>query len=152
MMHVPSNVLKLWLLYAIGEEAEAEERRVFANRNITSEGRRRRDRRYPRSCLRGYEDSPFKHLYNSGNDQGLLNATGVDQVEFHRLLSRFRPVFENYTFTEDNGLVKAKSTRGRPRSIDAIGCLGLVLMWYRTKGATNRSLPLVFGLTFSPLM
>jgi hypothetical protein len=37
------------------------------------------------------------------------------------------------------------SRRGQPRSIDAIGCLGLILMWYRTKGAVTRSLALTFG-------
>jgi hypothetical protein len=40
---------------------------------------------------------------------------------------------------------------GRRRTIDAAGCLGLILIWYRTTGPINRSLPLIFGLTQTPL-
>ena len=126
--------------------------------NLNSEGRQRRDRRYPRVSLRRYDESPFKHLFDSGSEQALLNATGVDHLEFGRLLEKFQPLFDSHTLDENTGrIVKKKRTgdgewfRGRPRSIDATGCLGLVLMWFRTTGAINRVLPLVFGLTQTPM-
>jgi hypothetical protein len=119
----------------------------------TEEGRQRRDKRYPRAALKFYNNSPFKYLYNSGNDQALLNACGVDHEEFSKLLELFEPLYRTYTFDESTGQIKKKSqyNRGHPRSIDAIGCLGLVLFWYRTKGAAGRTICLVFGITNSPL-
>ena len=39
----------------------------------------------------------------------------------------------------------------KPRQLDAIGGLGLVLTWYRTRGAVSRLLALVFGQTSTPL-
>ena len=43
------------------------------------------------------------------------------------------------------------SLMGRPRDLDATGGLGLVLVWYHTKGSCNRTLPLIFGQTSTPL-
>lgn len=40
---------------------------------------------------------------------------------------------------------------GKPRQLDAIGGLGLVLTWYRTRGAITISLALIFGQTSTPL-
>ena len=39
---------------------------------------------------------------------------------------------------------------GRPRHLDTIGGLGLVLVWYRTRGPCNRTLTLMFGQTLTP--
>ena len=36
---------------------------------------------------------------------------------------------------------------GRPRDLSSIGCLGMVLMWYRTQGSSARSLCMMFGQT-----
>jgi hypothetical protein len=119
---------------------------------LNEEGRRRRDRRYPRAALKFYKDSPFKYLYTSKNDQALLNACGVDHEEFTNLLNVFGPYFQKYTYDQHTGRIKVVTTkRGRPRSLDAIGCLGLVLFWYRTKGAAGRTICLVFGITNTPL-
>ena len=75
----------------------------------------------------------------------------MDHEEFDKLLQLFQPFYEKYTF-DDKGVIREKVTKkGRPRSLDAIGCLGLVLMWYRTKGAVTRTLSLVFGITNSPM-
>ena len=41
--------------------------------------------------------------------------------------------------------------RGRPRDLDAVGGLGLVLAWFRTKCPCNRSLVMIFGQTSTPL-
>ena len=79
--------------------------------NLNSEGRQRRDRRYPRVSLRRYDESPFKHLFDSGSEQALLNATGVDHLEFGRLLEKFQPLFDSHTLDENTGrIVKKKRT------------------------------------------
>ena len=39
----------------------------------------------------------------------------------------------------------------RPRELHVIGGIGLELVWYRTKGPCNRTLPLIFGQTSTPL-
>ena len=41
--------------------------------------------------------------------------------------------------------------KGRPRNLDAIGGLGLVLMWYRTRGLCSRNLAIYFKQTCTPL-
>jgi hypothetical protein len=158
---------KLRLLPAIGlllllkkqQDEEDDNDQTWNQRSLSAEGRRRRDRRYPRVALKRFVESPFKHLFDSGNEQALLNATGVDHVEFNRLLGLFKPIFDSHILDEKTGFIRRKVTststtsgyRGRPRSIDAVGCLGLILMWYRTTGAVNRSLPLIFGLTQTPM-
>ena len=40
---------------------------------------------------------------------------------------------------------------GRKRDMSPVGCLGLVLMWYRTTGACSRNLALHFGQTCTPM-
>ena len=58
---------------------------------------------------------------------------------------------------EDSGeIVEASFTfngkrKGRPRDIDNVGGLGIVLFWYRTCGAISRTLSLIFGLTSTQL-
>jgi hypothetical protein len=106
--------------------------------------------------LKYFHESSFKHLFDTGNEQALLNATGVDHEEFNKLLALFKPIFDSHMLDETTGFIRKKKKsvaagyRGRPRSIDAAGCLGLILLWYRTTGAVNRSLPLIFGLTQTP--
>jgi hypothetical protein len=137
-------------------EEEEYRKKSWKQRNLNDEGRRRRDRRFPRHAVKSYWDSAFRHLYMSGCDQSLLNACGVDHKEFKSLLHKFKPIFDKYSINETTGIIYEKKTtgngsrRGRPRSIDAVGCLGLILMWYRTKGAVTRSLVLTFGLTLTP--
>jgi hypothetical protein len=133
-------------------EEEARTRR-WIRQNLTIDGRRRRDRRYPRASLRSFAESPFKHLFDNGNEQSLINATGVDHAEFNKLLDLFKPIFDGHILNERTGSIRRRNAqdRGRPRSIDAAGCLGLILIWYRTTGPINRSFPLMFGLTQTPL-
>ena len=40
---------------------------------------------------------------------------------------------------------------GRKRDRDVAGSLGLVLIWYRMRGACTRNLALRFGLTCTPM-
>ena len=120
-------------------------------------GKHRRDRRIPRCALRTYRFSTFLHLYTSGNDQALINATGHDFHSFSRLLNLFAPVYYYWTFDDDSTLIRRKVLtangvpKGKPRDMTACGCLGLVLVWFRTKGSCARALSLVFGQTSSPL-
>lgn len=148
---IPCTVLFMYVLW--DEEERRLERRNWAQKHLNMEGRRRRDQRYPRIAIRFYSDSPFKYLYEAGKDQALLNVCGVDHKEFEKLLQVFEPFYEKYTFDEKTGVIRKKlsTRRGRPRSIDAIGCLGLVLFWYRTKGSSSRTLTLIFGITNSPM-
>ena len=69
--------------------------------------RRRRDRRIPRIALKKYNSSPSEYLYNSLNDQALLNATGCDQLAFTILLKKFHPYY-HYTFHLETGIIRRK--------------------------------------------
>ena len=124
---------------------------------LSIEERRRRDRRYPRIAVQYYEQSSFRYLFLSGDEQALLNACGVDHKVFDEILQLFEPVYNTHTYDRETGHIKKKRLspegvpRGVPRHLDATGCLGLVLFWYRTRGSCARSLALHFGLTSTPL-
>ena len=126
---------------------------------ISEEERRRRDRRIPRTALKPYLYSSFRHLLLSGNDQALLNATGHDHTSFSLLLKIFRPYYERYTWDQNlnGGGIRKKildrygNPKGRKRDMTASGCLGLVLMWFRTRGSCARALALLFGQTSTPM-
>ena len=141
----------LLLAAAVLIAKKKKHQRQWWKERLTLEGRQRRDRRYPRSALRAYNESSFKYMFDSSSDQALLNACGVDHQEFLQLLGLFQPLFDAHTFDEQTGEVFRKKQIGRPRSIDAVGALGMLLMWYRTKGPLNRSFPLIFGVTNSPM-
>jgi hypothetical protein len=67
---------------------------------LTPEDRRRRDRRIPRCSIRHYNESAFKYLHNSNNDQGLLNLTGLDHASFNELLGLYKPYYKLYTWDD----------------------------------------------------
>jgi hypothetical protein len=76
---------------------------------------------------------------------------GFDSESFDRLLDKFAPEFNGHTpFDESGSIVEFKYTRGRKREVQPADCLGLVLVWTRTRGPLN-VLQLVFGLTYSNL-
>ena len=52
----------------------------------TEEQKLRRDGRFPSIALRYYNDSPFKYMYDSGNNQSLLHACACDHQTFHHLV------------------------------------------------------------------
>ena len=58
------------------------EKNAFNRYMLTAEEKRNRDRRIPRIALRRYKDSAFHYLYDSGNDQALLNVTGYNHEKF----------------------------------------------------------------------
>ena len=91
------------------------------------------------------------HTFNGGDEQAPLDYCGVDHHIFRELLSLFKPLC-NQCAPDQNagGIIKMKGP-GRPREIDAIGCLGLVLFWFWTRGSTACVLPMAFGQTSTPL-
>ena len=117
----------------------------------------RRDRRIPRAALRKFNYSSFNYLYKSGNDQALLNATGHDHRSFKKLLSMFKYFYDFYMVDPYTGRIRAKvldkygKVKGTPHELPAFGALGLVLMWYRTRGPCSRTLAMMFGLTSTPM-
>jgi len=105
---------------------------------LNLEGRRRRDRRIPRSALVLPSMSPWEHLHQSGNDQSLITTTGHDHAAFRELLALFEPWFDNFTpWTSNQDGTTFKKLRkkcGVRRIVDARTCLGLVLTWFRFRG------------------
>ena len=101
---------------------------------LDDDDRRRRDRRTPRIALKKYVRSAFKHLYTSGNEQALLNCTGCNHNAFDKLLAKFQPYFDLYTFEDGTGIIRLKkvdkngNVLSMKRDMTAEGCLGLVLM------------------------
>ena len=125
---------------------------------LSLEDRRRRSRRIPRIAIRKYSQSAFKYMFDSGNDQALLNCCGIDHRVFRELVALFEPVFNCHGYDEATGLVKKLKLSpktglpwGRPREVSATGVLGLVLFWYRTRGCVQRAIQLAFGLTATPM-
>eukprot|EP00536_Pseudo-nitzschia_multiseries_P014970 jgi/Psemu1/40747/gm1.40747_g len=85
--------------------------------------RRLKDRRTPRIvAICRHCQSSFTYLFNSGNEQALLNCCGVDHNVFCDLLHLFQPA-------------------------NATCCLGLALFWFRTRGSVARISSMAFGLT-----
>ena len=106
-----------------------------------------------RCAIRPFKYSSCNYLYISGNNQALLNATGHDHNSFGLLLSKFKVMFDTHYQCRKTKRIKPKvpSKGGKPRQINAICALGLVLVWYRTRGSCTRSLAILFGLTSSPM-
>ena len=67
------------------------------------------------------------------------------------------PYYHAYTFHKETGIIRRKKCHlngtpmGRKRDMSSVGCLGLVLMWYRTTGACTRTLSMNFGQTSTPM-
>jgi len=134
--------------------AEEERRRTqiadapFINR-ISAIARRRRDRRIPRFALQSSNESPFVTLFMSANDQALITMTGFDHSCFHYILHRFAPLYALYSPYSESGMVRRlRLPARRPRSLNALQCLGLVLAWGRTRGSIM-VLCMLFGTTAS---
>ena len=73
---------------------------------LSLEDRRRRLRRIPRIAIRKYSQSAFKYMFDSGNDQALLNCCGIDHRAFCKLVALFEPVFNCHSCDEAAGRVK----------------------------------------------
>ena len=120
-------------------------------KSLSIEERRRRFRKVPRSALIPLAHSPWRRLLASRNDQAYITMMGFDCESFDRILDKFGPMFSGHTpFDESGMIVEFNYTRGRKRKVQPADCLGLVLVWTRTRGSLN-VLQLVFGLTYSNL-
>ncbi len=72
---------------------------------------------------------------------------GFDANSFDRLLVKFGPMFSGHMpFDESGMIVEFEYTTGKKRETQPENCLGLVLVWTRTRGLLNL-LQIVFGLT-----
>ena len=121
--------------------------------SLSPTGKKNRDRRIPRESLQSPEESVWKSVYESDSDSGLLTVTGLTKAAFNELLTHFAPIYwSNSPFGGVDGFCKSmpldRRRTGRPRSLDAAGCLGLVLSWSRTRGSLW-NLAVNFGLTSS---
>lgn len=108
-------------------------------KHITAEARKRRDRRISRRALQQPSLSPFAFLLASGCVQSLITLKSMEHRAFNYLLQKFAPTFERYTPYSPDGLIRLlplrENKRGRPRSLTVTQCLGLVLIWGRTRGS-----------------
>jgi hypothetical protein len=111
-------------------------------------------RKIPRCSLLDQSRSVWRHLYKSGNDQGMITLTGFDHARFDFLCEIFTPISNLYTPFVPTGVSCFESTkeqnRGRPRMIRPEDGLGLVLAWIRTRGLLM-ALQLIFGMTYTNL-
>ena len=98
----------------------------------------------------------FNYLYQSCNNQSMLNCTALYHHIFLELLLIFKPYYDNYTMDDDGTIwlfccTKKTSQIGREQIIPAYNCLGLVLYWYRKWGSIAWAILLAFGLIFTPM-
>jgi hypothetical protein len=96
--------------------------------------------------------SPWRNLLASEVDLALITMTVFDGVSFASLLQKFAPLFDDYTpFNTSHILLKQDPSKGgRPRKVRPEDCLGLVLVWARTRGSLM-ALQLIFEMTCSNL-
>ena len=118
------------------------------HRELGSAEKQIRQRRIPRESLHSVHRSAWRALFFSNNNQALITATGLDHGTFDYLLQKFEPIFN--TYTPFGNTITKTSNRGRKRRITAVDCLGLVLVWTRTRGSTM-SLQMHFGMSMTNL-
>ena len=76
---------------------------------------------------------------------------GFDCESFSRILEKFCPIFSTHNpFDKSGMIVEFEHIRGRKRVVQPEDCLGLVLVWTRTRVSMN-VLQLVFGLKYANL-
>jgi hypothetical protein len=89
-------------------------------------------RRIPRRSLVTVENSPWRKVYTSKDDQVMITLTGFDYNSFeYILIVLFSPTYDNndkYSpwIDESGYIVKKKTKRVRPQLMTSADCLGLV--------------------------
>ena len=107
-------------------------------KSLLIEERRRRYRKIPRCALIPRALSPWQKLLALQNDQAYITMMGFNCLLFDRILDKFGPMFSGHTpFDESRMIVEFEYTRGRKRVVQPADCLGLVLVWTRTRGLLN---------------
>ena len=117
-------------------------------RGLSDLDRRRRQRRIPREALLSVQRSPWRRILRSKNDQALITCTGFDLASLTELFAIIQPLYDHNSPFLDEIIVPIDSTKGRPRNFTHKDCVGLVLMWTRTRGPTF-ILQSTFGLTMT---
>jgi hypothetical protein len=139
-----SRCRHLFLVVLVLKIRARRNRRTLSFRTLLDdEGRRKRQRHIPKDALPDPEEAPWKAVFTSKDDAALITVTGMDFDAFHELLRIYQPYFDNQTpWTGDNDgrtykvMDYSKSKRrGRKRLIDPAASLGLVLPWFRFRGA-----------------
>ena len=116
-------------------------------KQLSAVKRKLRDRRIPRVSLQNPKQSAWRMLIGSQNNQSLITLTGLDLSTFSWLEKKFSPVFNSYSpMVSPDGSIVPLTNKCRPRLIDGLDCLGLILAWTRTKGSTM-TLQILFGMT-----
>ena len=89
-------------------------------------------------------NSTWQKCFDSGDDGVLITITGFDHETFNYMLLHFQPLFSSHTpwCSKQGGVdglnyrkINTEETRGMKRMVTAEACLGLVLAWYRFRGA-----------------
>lgn len=88
-------------------------------------------------------------LFLFGYDSSLITVFGVDHNPLRSLLNLFAPIYRRYTPCSEDGfvtIVHRCGERGRLKSMTALQCLALALMWTHSRGKSS-FLCLIFGVT-----
>ena len=133
---------KRLLLFAYRYYLSLKKKKYFYQ-SLNLEGRLRHSRGLNRSSLVHPHLSPWQKLYDSGDNPALITVTGLDHDAFAELLKFYEPFYNEYSpWTGQNDgttykrlTVSVNKGRGRKRIISAAASLGLVLAWYRFRGA-----------------
>ncbi len=157
-MRLSHRVLLLCLAYRQGRAIKSKRagkkhsryRKDFF-KSLSIEERRRRYQKIPRCALIPLALSPWRKLQASRNDQAYITMMGFDIDSFETILKKFSPMYLTHTPFDASGMnIPLDDPRGRKRKVLPADCLGLVLVWTRTRGSMN-VLQLVFGLTYTNL-
>ena len=130
-------------------------RRRFRD-SLSLSQRRRRSGVLRRNALSNPDESPFVELYNSGLDDALVIMTGFDHRVFDELVELALPYYDSYSpyNREGDGIRRLPeweiNVGGHKRSLTCHGCVGLALVYLRTRGSRS-ALQMLFGLTPGPL-
>ncbi len=63
---------------------------------------------------------------------------GFNCKSFDKVLEKFAPMFSGHIpFNESGIIVEFENVRGRRRVVQPEDCLGLVLVWMRTRGSLH---------------
>ena len=63
-------------------------------------------RSIPRCALKKYSYSSISYLFQSRNDQAILNYTGCDHATFSKLLRKFEPYYDYFINEDKTGIIR----------------------------------------------
>lgn len=141
----------LILLYLFHHERTRKHSRYtkYFYKRLSSYHRRIRSRKITRDSPLQQKASAWRKLFESRNDQSFVTLTGLDVTAFENLLPRFTEFYVSTSPTpDDTGKYRSiDPASGRTRFLRAEDCLGLVLVWTRTRGFLY-VLQVIFGISY----